>query len=390
MGTGDGSASVLRARHLIAQHLAIAVVVCLVLAGAGGFVAYAEYSAPDTTTEQRVTASWTTDSSFAHQATVERSTRAFESGTILRNRSAYLFRVTPALAGEHRFRHEGAPGAATVATDVQLVKRSVGGTGDDRTEFWRVTDSLASAETTIAPGESARTSFRVNVSRQRNETRQIERELGGTPGRIELFVLVTTNVTTIVDGERLERSRTERLTIRPATATYAVAANTTGARDEPISTETVSVPVEQNSARIYGGGAFAALSLLAAAGLVVADRRDRLAVPPETVAAIRTERTRDRFDEWISVGRVPEPADDERVVTVDSLEDLVDVAIDSDRRVIEDGDDGRFVVLVDRVRYCYEPRASTTGSTESVSDGSNGATDSVGEDGPDSARDDDS
>ncbi|MBO4248790.1 DUF5305 domain-containing protein [Halomicrobium sp. IBSBa] len=382
MGTGDGSAWVLRSRHLLAQYLAIAVVVCLVLAGAGGFVAYAEYSAPDTTTEQRVTASWTTDSSFAHQATVERSTRAFEAGTVLRNRSAYLFRVTPALAGEHRFRHEGAPEAATVATDVRLVKRSIGGTGDDRTEFWRVTDSLASKETTVAPGESARTSFRVNVSQQRNETRQIERELGGTPGRIELFVRVTTRVTTTVDGEQLERSRTERLTIRPGTATYAVAANTTGRQEEPVRTETVSVPVEKNTARIYGGAAFAAFSLLAAAGLVFADRRDRLAVPPETVAALQTERTRDRFDEWISVGRVPEPDDDERVVTVDSLADLVDVAIDSDRRVIEDGDDGRFVVLVDRVRYCYEPRAPTIDSTDSVADGSNGATDAVGEDDP--------
>lgn len=376
MASDDPRSSVLRVRRRIVQNLWLAVALCLLLAAAGGFVAYEEYTAPDTTTEQRTTATWTTDSEFTHRATIQESTRAFDRGTVLENRSAYLVSVAPELNGRHIFRHEGEAGQATVTTAVELVKRSVE-PGDGGTEFWRVTDTLERTESTLAPGDTAETTFTVNVPRQRNETREIERELGGTPGQIEMYVQVTTRVSTRFEGEQLNRSRTDRLTITPTTSTYGVATNATGEQTEPLRTESVSVPAESNPARIYLGTAFAVLWLGVAAGLVYADRRDLLAVDPELVVAMETARERDRFDEWISTGRVPDPDDTDRVVTVDSLEGLVDVAIDSDRRVIEDTDGGQFVVLDGRTQYVFaaeeeqddtiEPSAEAT-SEEADSD----------------------
>lgn len=352
MTSDDPRSPVLRLRHRIAQNLWLAVALCLLLAAAGGFVAYAEYTAPDTTTEQQTTATWTTGSEFTHRATVQESTRAFERGTVLENRSAYLVSVAPELNARHVFRHEGDAGQATVTTEVDLVKRSVD-PGDGGTEYWRVTDTLERTETTLAPGDTAETNFELNVPLQRNETRQIERELGGTPGQIEMYVRVTTRVSTTFEGETLNHSRTDRMTITPTTSTYGVETNATGEQTEPLRTESVSVPVESNPARIYLGAAFAVLWLGLAAGLVYADRRDRLAVDPELVVEMETARERDRFDEWISTGRLPEPDDGDRVVTVDSLEGLVDVAIDSDSRVIEDANEDQFVVLDGRTQYVF-------------------------------------
>ncbi|GAB7089899.1 hypothetical protein JCM18237_01700 [Halorubrum luteum] len=61
------------------------------------------------------------------------------------------------------------------------------------------------------------------------------------------------------------------------------------------------------------------------------------------------------MDKWISAGSAPD-GDDRTVVELDSLRDLVDVAVDSDRRVIERADQRpRFVVLDDDVRYVYDP-----------------------------------
>ena len=378
MDSDDPSSTVLRLRHRIAQNLWLAVVVCLLLAAAGGFVAYDEFTAPDTTTEQRVDATWTTDSEFTHQATVQRSTRAFEAGTVLRNRSAYLTSITPELTGQHVFSHGGDAERATVTTEVDLVKRSVD-PGEGGTEYWRVTDTLTTEEATIAPGESARTAFAVNVSEQRNETRQIERELGGTPGQIELYVRVTTRVTTTFEGEQSNDSRTDRLTIEPGGSSYAVTANATGQREEPLSRSTVTVPVESNPTRIYGGVTFALLCLGLAVGLVYADRRDRLALTPEAVAAMETARVRDRFDEWISVGEVSELDAAGRVVIVDSLEGLVDVAIDSDCRVIEDTTADRFVVLDGETSYVFEPAARAdserTASPETAAANGSGVSD---------------
>lgn len=375
MASGDPRSSLLRVRHRIAQNLWIAVALCLLLAAAGGFVAYEEYTAPDTTTEQRTTATWTTDSEFTHSATVTRSSRAFAAGAVLHNRSVYLSSVSPELTGEHRFRHRGDVERATATTNVTLVKRSVTGTGDEQTELWRVSEPLSATESTLGQNETASTGFRVNVSEQRNETREIERELGGAPGRVEMFVRVTTRVTATVEDRRLNRTRTDRLTIELGQSAYSVSTNETGEREKPIRRETVTVPVEKNATRIYGGTAFAAVWLVAAAGLAYAGRREVLPLAPDVVAAVERARTRDRFDEWISVGRVPEPSARERLVTVDSLEDLVDVAIDSDRRVIEDAEDERFVVIDGQVWYCFEFRDRSVDAEDGMGDDSNGVTD---------------
>lgn len=350
----------MRARHLIARHLAVAVVVCLLLAGAGGFVAYEEYAAPDTATEQRQIGTWTTDSAFEHQATVQRSTQAFAAGTVLENRSAYLFSVAPELTVTHVFSHGGDAGPATVATNATLVARSVGETDDGQVEYWRVSEQLDRSQTTVQPGASRRFTTTVNVSEHRNLTRQIETELGGTPGRIQIFLLVTTRAETELANETRTAERTDRLSLDPRSNAYAVSANVTGQRTAATVSETVTVPVESNPARIYGGALFALLWLGVAGILVYADRVNRLAVPPETVTAIETRQSRATFDEWISVGTVPEPSSGDRRVEMATLTDLVDVAIDSERRVIEDADADRFVVIDGRTWYYYEPPVDDT------------------------------
>jgi len=360
MASDDSPSTALRVRHRVAQNLAVAVVVCLVLAGAGGFVAYEEYAAPDTTTERQTVATWTADSDFTHRATVQRSTRVFDSGTVLQNRSIYLTGITPVVNATHVYTHGGDAGPANVSTTVTLVKRAIGPTADGGTiEYWRVTDRLASRQTTLAAGQSRGVDFTINVTAQQNETRQIERELGGTPGQTELYALVTTRARTTLDGETKRETRIERFELQPGGATYAITENTTAATSEDV-TEPRQVPIESNPLRIYGGALFALVGLGTAVGLVYVDRTDRLAVPEATVATIRTARARERFDEWISRGTVPEPGDDSQVVPVASLADLVDVAIDSERRVIEDRATARFVVIVDDTWYCYEPSQPAT------------------------------
>jgi len=78
--------------------------------------------------------------------------------------------------------------------------------------------------------------------------------------------------------------------------------------------------------------------------------RDWLAVTDRERVRTEFERTRDDFDEWISTARIPD-ADGRTPVPTDSLVDLVDIAIDSDRRVLEDGH--QYAVLVDSEIYTY-------------------------------------
>ena len=101
-------------------------------------------------------------------------------------------------------------------------------------------------------------------------------------------------------------------------------------------------------------GVLGVLAVAALAGLVVGKRRGTLSVSTGERAWLAYRSERDEFDEWITTGRVPETAVGSTVVDVDSLEGLVDVAIDTNNRVIEDERRNACLVLTENCWYRYE------------------------------------
>jgi hypothetical protein len=359
MATGDQSSTDERVRFLLSQNLTIAVLLCLAVAAVGGYIAAGEYTAPDTRTEQRTVATWTGSGDFEHGAVVRNDTRAFDRGDVVQGRSVYFTRVMPILNGSYVYTHEGGAEPATVSTDLRLTVRSVRSGTEQREVLWQVTEPLGNGTTaSLEPGEVHRVPFETNVTAQTELLDEIETELGVARGRIEVLVTARTDARTTLEGEPVTDNRTEQMEITLQNRAYEVAVSTAGETRESAS-EPVTVLVETDVTRLYGGGALAALGLLGAGGLVALDRRGAFALTYATRAAIRRRRERESFAEWISVGRVPDG--DGRVVTVESLEDLVDVAIDSDRRVIEDPDSGVFVVLDGETRYEFDPGRATAG-----------------------------
>jgi hypothetical protein len=65
-----------------------------------------------------------------------------------------------------------------------------------------------------------------------------------------------------------------------------------------------------------------------------------------------TERDHARYEEWISQGEFPTAADN-KYTRIQSLEDLVDVAIDTDKRVIYDVDFDAYAVVDGDVVYYF-------------------------------------
>jgi hypothetical protein len=123
------------------------------------------------------------------------------------------------------------------------------------------------------------------------------------------------------------------------------------------------------------GGPF--LFLLGLTGLSAVGYYHRNA-PPLT----ETERTwydyrqtRAEFDEWITTGRVPQELSERPVVTTASLSGLVDVAIDTGERVIEDEDRSAYFVLGESQWYRYEmpPRPERSDEQLSEDDDNSGA-----------------
>jgi len=115
-------------------------------------------------------------------------------------------------------------------------------------------------------------------------------------------------------------------------------------------------------------------------GLVYARRKGRLVVTDRERQWLTYRSTREEFDDWITTGRVPDAAVDQSVVEVDTLSGLVDLAIDTDNRVIEDRARGACLVLAEDCWYRYETppepiesdrpvvTESTTGDTDAADD----------------------
>lgn len=342
-----------RGRVLVSDNLMALVGVLVVLAAVGGGVTLATYVAPGTVTEEQQVGQWRTTAGYTHSATVVNDTQAFPAGTVLENRQTYFTKVTPTLDGQFSYRFAAPGGEVDVTAETVLVFRSA----DEEQEYWRVEEPLNETTATLGPGEEVTTEFRVNATRAAARLDQISSELGASPGETSVFV--TTRV--IADGQTLGESvstdEKHRLRIGLDGDTYTVASP-----DGGTTRRTVTAP--ETRPREYGplrsGGGPLAL-LLGAGGLValaIGRHQEALAVSAAERRSLAFTREREELDEFISRGSVSRAALGRPVVRVDSLTDLVDVAIDSDRRVIEDPDERTYYVLLGSERYeCSPPRA---------------------------------
>jgi hypothetical protein len=319
---------------------------CVLAVVTGGWLAHGAHVDPGTTTEERTAATWSTEGAFRHDAAVQRNTSLYAAGTRLENRSTYFTTLTPRLRGTYLLRAPDAPPASAETT----LRLALSTTHDDGTVLWNRTEPVATATGRLGD-DPLRVGFAVNVSAVRQRIATINDELGVTPSRTEVVVVAETRI----EGEDWTATRSDELAIAVDGAVYTLDHRTDGPTTHS-RTETVTVARDPGLTRAVGGpllGLVGLLGLVALAGLRI---QGPIPLDPDRRRAIALARDRRRFDEWISEGTVP--SSDDPVVRVDSLPDLVDVAIDSDRRVIESGD--RFYVLLGEARYVFDPCRSTT------------------------------
>jgi len=96
--------------------------------------------------------------------------------------------------------------------------------------------------------------------------------------------------------------------------------------------------------------------------MALARRKRVFELSDEESAALEHALAREEFDEWITTGTLPTSLSNSEPVEVASFEGVVNVAIDSGRRVIEDGD--RYFISTPELSYLYVNDAP---SIESVS-----------------------
>ena len=335
-----------RFRAVLSDRLVAVVGLLLVLALVGGVFTYTTHVEPGTHVEQRTVSSWTSTAGYDHSATVARENGVFPVGRTLSNRALYFDAITPTLDGTVRYGYEATDtGELTVRSSSTLVVRSVGERDDQEVVYWAVSEPVGRPATaTVGPGETFTAPFATNVSGLKERVERIESQLGGSPGTPEARVLTRVRVTGEVNGEPVQRSRELTLTLTlDEEGTYRVLGDEETTRSTN-TTRQVVVENEYGPLRRGGAPALLALSLVALLGLAVARYTGRLDVTERERDRLAFERERSEFDEWITAADVDRPADP---VAVHTLGGLVDLAIDTGERVLEDLERERYYVVGD-------------------------------------------
>lgn len=357
----------LRGRAVVEDNLSLVVIAFIVLTVVGGYVVYGTYVNPGESVQTEEVARWSSEGAFSHEATVVESTDVFDDGTVLQDRSAYFLGISPILDGSAIYRYGATEGGdLRVEGELTLELRAVSESTDGNvTEYWHVEETLGSATAeSLSPGEQMRIPFSLNVSAVSQRIAAIEEQLGGTPGQTEIILRSRFDVEGTRNGRSVDTTRTYEATIATNGNVYSVEGDgpTT---DSGRQMETMAVPTDYGPIRRVGGPLLLATGLLGLIGLAVGQRRGLTTLSDAERTSLDYLAARNEFDDWITSGWVPREGLDGTQVTVDSLEDLVDVAIDCDRRVIRDRKRDAYFVKVEDTVYKYTPPDEPAGPNRS-------------------------
>ncbi|PSP79541.1 hypothetical protein BRC81_04840 [Halobacteriales archaeon QS_1_68_20] len=319
----------LKYRRLVARHgprLAAAIVLVGALIAAGGAV---QFAAPPTERVTETVTHGSVDTSVTTEARVTGDSRFYDGGTVLVDEPVYLREAAPELTVTVGTTPPGAE--ATVEQSLVLVYRAE----VDGDRFWTRRETLATEETTVDGGE-ATVAATINVSAVAAQVRTYEKELGGDG---DVSVSVRHEVSYRTADREGEFANAASLTF--GRRTYALGGGLGGSRD--LTSQRTRVRPDPDANLVVGvaghdlavpetglGTVVLALALF----VVAADVRVRYRNGVD-LGAVERRLTRTQFEEWISHGRIPTDAGTCRI-QVASLDDLVDLAIDCNKRVVYD------------------------------------------------------
>jgi hypothetical protein len=336
----------LRLRALLSEWFVYVLLVTVLLAAVGGGWAYTVHTGTEVETSQVTVESWSETTAFNHSAVVTNDSLPFTKGERIANRPVYYTSVVETIDVTYRYEHT-AGSEFQVTTDASLVYQGIEGDA----QLWQYTEPLASSQTTVTSNETHVVNATLDVTQIEQTLAEIQAQLGET-GTTQLRVVATSRVEGEYNGETIAQTHesTIPLVITPETLRVQSVETVDASYDE---TETVERPVEPPLSTQLGSIGVTVSGVLLTAGLVVARRRHLFRLTPDEREMLELHQQEQEFAEWITTGTFPSEQDFESVITVDDLEGLVDIAIDTNNRVIKDEQLGVSAVLADRYVYIY-------------------------------------
>lgn len=323
-----------RARRVLVYYGRFLILALAVIAILSFAAAWQVYANPPSSTVTEETDRLEIATALETRATVTGNTTLYGHGEELVNSPAYLMRATPNLTLTVRTQ---APTGQSVAASHRLTLHMQA--TRDGGVFWEQTELLAANEGRVTDDAHLTASTTQNMTALSQTVNQKRSEISDV-GSLSIQLRLRVNYET--DQYNGQLTTTAPLVITDSA--YWIDGDMTASREHS-RTHTRTIREPPNPVEYLGLSAIGLISTLAAIGIGIVLRRGI------DLREAEVELYRSRYQEWISEGEFPTSAD-KRYVRIDSLEDLVDVAIDSNKRVIYDDEyDAYAVVDGDLVYY---------------------------------------
>ncbi|RZV11707.1 hypothetical protein BDK88_0588 [Natrinema hispanicum] len=316
--------------------IVLAVVGVLSIAATGWAVANPVTTTTPQFDEERVT----TD--VGTSAVVTQNTTLWTEGDRLTDSPVYMLNESPELTIHPETRIQNASGGTPIEDGTvrhELVLRFEAVRNDE--SFWNETRPVLRESPSIDNGV-ATSNATIDIEALRQRQRQLEREVTGV-GSIRL----TMEFHTEYDTGRHQGSMTTTTPVTITDEAYWLGGSLSESATHSHQSGSTRT-TESRSPALIGG--LSVLGTLALAGAVFVTRRS-----PADIDAARRAVHEQRYAEWISQGSIPMWIGDHHVA-LETLEDVVDVAIDTNERVVHDEQRDLFAVLSDGVIYYYTDR----------------------------------
>lgn len=334
-------------RYLLATRSELVARVCLVVVLVSVVGAGVTFATPPTTEVTDTTDRRTITTTLDSRATVERDSSLYPRGRVLSNMPVYSTRITPNVTVSAV---TSPPEGENVRVEQQIVLVYTAQTAGGET-FWRQIRSLKRTNASTR-GEEVVSTATIDIPATQRRINRIESDIGDA-GRVTVRLGVESRyVTSEYEGSLEERReiliRDDSYEIDRLSMRDEYGPTTSELRPVPAKILRVSLPILGVLVVPHTTLLFAFLGLCGALGLgstvAFAPRFD----PDAERSALHAA----RYAEWISRGTLPDRVENQAVY-MDTLEGLVDVAIDCQSRIVYDPSRDLYAVMEASTTYVH-------------------------------------
>ena len=340
----------LRARRLLDRYFLVAALLVVFVVLTGSVLVYTVHIDPGTELEEQTEMEWQETGQFSHEATVVNESEAFELGETLHGRSTYFTQSSPTLDGVYEYEYVASEGEIDATVGVTLLIRAV----SDGEILWERTEELDNQTFDgIRPGERVTASFELDVPEIEQRVQDTESSLGSSIGQTEILVEGSVVSSGTVEQRSVDADHTNTLILTPSGSTYSVTTDGAYAQSHQ---QTANRQIERSHGLLSQiAGPFVLLTGVLFGGILGGLRyRGVIALSVAEQRVLTHRQKRAELDDWITIGVEQSVITRDTWIETDSLEGLVDIAIDTNNRVIEDPT-GPIYYVVGDVVYTYTP-----------------------------------